>query len=224
MLPLATNLPPLAMPLLDRTFKAHRKWLLHQQLPSLTRVEIGDTTESNKRLVNFVGQMVNEQKEAHLQAQEWSKVAKGLKLPSTNWGVAAVRVLCTLCEVNNKLELPQLWLLLADPGKRDRLAMEMVLTDIAQQKGQVQLAPIITPELVKRLVGMKFNGNNVEDLAKGIQPFPLTISHYTSTSSKALAITAHRRAKEYDLITNASVTTSLQERPTSSTTTPMHEH
>jgi hypothetical protein len=106
MLPSATILPPPGTPLSDRTFKAHRKWLLHQQLPALTRVETGGITESNERLVNFVGQMVNEQKEARLQAQQQSGVAKGLKLPSTYWRVDAVHFLCTLCDVNSELELP----------------------------------------------------------------------------------------------------------------------
>jgi Flp pilus assembly secretin CpaC len=46
--------------------------------------------------------------------------------------------------------------------------MEMVLTDMACQKRQVELAPIVTPELVKRLAKMKFDGDNVKDLAKGM--------------------------------------------------------
>jgi hypothetical protein len=153
--------------------------------------------------------MVNEQKETRIQAQERSETSKGPKLPSTYWGVDATRIICTLCNVDYELELPQLWLSLADLGKRDRLAMEMVLTDIARQKGQVELAPIVTLVLVKRLVGLKLDGDNVEDLAEGMQPFALTISEYTSSSGEALAITAQRRADEYDLVTYGSVTTSL---------------
>jgi hypothetical protein len=189
-LPSATVLLAPTTPLSDRVFKAHRKWLLHQQLPALARGDTGGTTESNKRLVNFLGQMVNEQKEARIQAQEWSEASKGLKLPSSYWGVGAAQILCTLCDVENELELPQLWLSLADAGKRNRLAMEMVLTDIARQKGQVELAPIIMPELVKGLVGLRLDGDNVEDLAEGMQPFALTISNHTSSSGEALAITA----------------------------------
>jgi hypothetical protein len=48
--------------------------------------------------------------------------------------------------------------------------MEMVLTDIARQKGQVKLAPIVTPEPVKRLVGMKFMVTMSRTWRKGYNP------------------------------------------------------
>jgi hypothetical protein len=73
----------------------------------------------------------------------------------------------------------------------------------------VELAPIVTPELVKRLVGLRFDGDNVEDLRVGMQPFTITISDYTSNSGEALAINARQRAEEYDLISDGSITTSL---------------
>jgi hypothetical protein len=209
-LPSASLMTAPMIPLSDRRLKTHRKWLLHQQLPALRREQPATgATAGTEQLVNFVGQMVNEHKEARLQAQERSDLARGPKLPSTYWGVEACRVLCTLCNVGSEMELPQLWLSLADAGKRDRLAMEMVITDIARQKGQVELAPIVTPELVKRLIGLRFDGDNVEDLGVGMQPFAITISDYTSTTGEVLAIQARQRAEEYDLIADGSITTSL---------------
>jgi hypothetical protein len=134
MLPLATILLALATLLFGHVFKAHQKWLLHQQLLALTKMDTGGMAKSNERLVNFVDQMVNEQKEACLQAQEPFGAAKGPKLPSTYWGVDTIHIRCTLCNVENKVELLQLWLPLANAGKCVWQAMEMVLTHIAHQK------------------------------------------------------------------------------------------
>jgi hypothetical protein len=61
------------------------------------------------------------------------------------------------------------------------------------------------------LVGLRFDGDNVEDLGVGIQPFAITISDYTSNSGEVLAIKARQRAEDYDLIADGSITTSLDD-------------
>jgi hypothetical protein len=77
------------------------------------------------------------------------------------------------------------------------------------QRGQVKLAPIVTPNIVKHLVGLRFNRDNAEDFGVGIQPFTITISKYMSNLGEALAIKARQCTEEYDLITNGSINTSL---------------
>jgi hypothetical protein len=89
------------------------------------------------------------------------------------WGDGACIRLSIMCGVSSKDDLPALWPALAAAGKKDRLAAERVIQAVACAAGSVDQAPIVTPELVKKFVNLRFGGEDFDDLTEGIQPFAL---------------------------------------------------
>ena len=99
-----------------------------------------------------------------------------------------------------------LWPPLVAAGKKDWLgAMDRVIQEVARATGSVDQAPIVTPELVKKLIGLCFNGANFDDLTEGHPLFALAVrDHCSQAASSALTATACAAAEEYyDLATAA---------------------
>jgi hypothetical protein len=68
---------------------------------------------------------------------------------------------------------------------------------------------IVTPKLVKKLVGLRFGGNNFDNLSEGIQPFSLAVQDHCTQAALALTATARTNAEEYDLATAGEMSTTL---------------
>jgi hypothetical protein len=79
----------------------------------------------------------------------------------------------TICGVMNEGDLPKIWRLLPQYGKRDRLAVELALKRTAQRVGLTYSAPMVTPEFAKRLMSLNFAGKDQDNLPGGVQPFAL---------------------------------------------------
>jgi hypothetical protein len=196
-------------PLADANLHKHRRWVLLQQLPALGTAAIAPVDAATAQLANYVGQMVTEQRQSRQDAQDRAAESKAPKLPSALWGEDATRRLCVMCQVPTESDLPEMWHAIAAAGKRDRIAVEMVVTETAREMGHPELAPIITPELAKKILSLRLGGNNLDDLSEGVQPFAITIQDYTSQDTEADANTARQKALEYDILTQGSTSTTL---------------
>jgi hypothetical protein len=128
--------------------------------------------------------MVNEQRLTHQQQQQQIDDTAAPKTPSVIWGPDICYQLCLMCGVQLKVDLPELWPAIAAAGIRDHLTIETIVNTVAQDSCQQEHAPIITPELAKRLVSLRLSGDNVEDLADSLQPFALTIQDYSTQGSE----------------------------------------
>jgi hypothetical protein len=153
--------------------------------------------------------MVTEQRQSWQDVQDSAAESKAPKTPSALWGEDATRRLCVMCQVPREVDLPELWHAIAAPGKRNRIAVEMVVSETAREMWHPELAPIITPELAKKIHSLRLGGNNLDDLSEGVQPFALTIQDYTSQDTEADANTARQKALEYNILTQVSRSTAL---------------
>ena len=84
--------------------------------------------------------------------------------------------------------------------------------------GLVDHAPIVTPKLVKKFVSLQF-GDDLDNLAGGIQPFLLAVCDYRSPAALALTNAAQTINEKYDLATAGEMSTTLADAKTMRMTT-----
>jgi hypothetical protein len=65
-------------------------------------------------------------------------------------------MLMMICGVMNEGDLPDIWHLLPQYGKKERLTVELELKQMAQCSGFIHSAPIVTPEFTKRHLSLNF--------------------------------------------------------------------
>jgi hypothetical protein len=88
-----------------------------------------------------------------------------------------------VCGVEHEDEMPELWRMAASAGKRDRIAVYRAVQNTEPCIGAVGVAPVVTPDLTKQLMGLMFGGSDPDDLAEDIQPFSMVIMDHRSTNT-----------------------------------------
>jgi hypothetical protein len=63
-----------------------------------------------------------------------------------------------ICGVEHEDELPEVWRMAASAGKRDRIAVDRAVQSTARRLGATGAAPVVTPDLTKRIMGLVFGG------------------------------------------------------------------
>jgi hypothetical protein len=114
-----------------------------------------------------------------------------------------------VCGVEHEDEPPELWRMTASAGKRDRIAEDRAVQNTMRHMGAVEVAPVVTPDLTKRLMGLMFGGSDPDDLAEGIQPFSMVIMDHRSTATHHVAEQAREQSRKYDLVTSGVTNTTL---------------
>jgi hypothetical protein len=216
------------VPLADRELNRARKRVLHAELPDL-RMGTGDgvpadnNTTVTAQLVQFVGQLVQESRQARVDDRDRADEKRAPKTPSAFFGEDMCRHLCIVCDVDTEGELPAVWKAIAGAGKKDRAALEHALNNTAHGMGIASMVPIATPDLTKKLIGLRLAGDDVNNLGEGVQPFAIVIRDhgiigYTTSVEEE---TVRQRNAEYDILAEGSVSTTLQDVAKISTTTPI---
>ena len=78
-----------------------------------------------------------------------------------------------------------MWIeLAADNGKREWETIKTRVRVFAAGLGDTDLAPVITPDLAKKIVGACLPGNNLDDFADGVNPFLMVVQDYTSPGTE----------------------------------------
>jgi hypothetical protein len=206
-------------PLADGHLNRHRRAILFQQLPGANPRNAPAGAVVPTQLVNLVGQLVHNQQTAREEDTARANTATAERLPSGFWGAATTARLCLLCGVTDELDLPELWLRLAAAGKKDRLAMDAVLFDIAVEEDAVELLPIVTPALAKMFSTLRLAGDDMDDLSEGFQPFALSIQDFGTDIGGDEATAARNVALDYDQLMAGSMTTDLTDVRTLRTAT-----
>jgi hypothetical protein len=119
--------------------------------------------------------------------------------------------LMTICGVMHKGDLPEIWRLLPQHEKKDRLAVELALKQTAQRVGLTQSTPVVTPEFAKRLLSLNFTGNDQDNIAEGVQPLALIIMHHQNQTSHEAMRLGHDEAANYDIMNKGEVNNSLSD-------------
>jgi hypothetical protein len=97
----------------------------------------------------------------------------------------------------------------ASAGKRDRIAVNRAVQNTARRMAAVGAAPVVTPDLTKRLTGLMFGGSDPDNPSEGIQPFSMIIMDHRSTATRTVAEQAREQSRNYDLITSGDTNTTL---------------
>ena len=90
-----------------------------------------------------------------------------------------------LCDVASAHDLPKIWIeLVAGNGKHKRETIETCMRVVAAGLGDKNLEPVITPDLSKKIVGVRLAGNNLDDFTDGVNPCLMVVQDYTSPGTK----------------------------------------
>jgi hypothetical protein len=124
-------MPRPAPPLGDAPLLHHRRELIYQLLPNLdpTRV-IGDPSAA--RVADYLGETLDEIHLSRQDTMDRAAAAKAPKIASQYFTPEGCAWLMTICGVMNEGELPKIWRLLPQYGKKDRLAVELALKQTSQ--------------------------------------------------------------------------------------------
>jgi hypothetical protein len=163
-------------------------------------------TTSTEALQPQMASMLAQIIQGQQQQQEDVAIARALaKTPRTvseHFKIDTTNRLMILCDVVVESDLPEVWINLANNGgKRDRQTIEMVFRDKATDSRMWNLVPIVTPNLAKKIVEMRFVGNNLDDLDEGISPFSVVLIDNTTRATETAYQTAIKAARNYDDLT-----------------------
>ena len=201
--------PPQA-PLADRLLHRHRLGVMKGHVRGLDqdRPHTGIAATQLAMAATLEG-MAQDQRRALQEARDRAQEAKAPRTVSEVLGTEVARTLMALCQAEEEAELPPFWLDLAAAGlKRDRMTLQEALLAKGRAQNMTDAAPIATPDLVKKVVGLHWAGLNMDDLSEGIQPFVLILHDYTNSD---LGVEAQRRADTYDILQGASAAATLQD-------------
>lgn len=199
--PNAESASPLAaptVPLGDAALYEHRRRIQYQQLRD-PRADPTPTNAANAQMFALMGQVVTEQRLTREGAEAHRAMGgRTTKTPTTFWYDNLPQLLF-LCGVDTEAELPRLWHVLAAASTaNDRNSLDGHMRRLAVADNAHSQAPIVTPDLTRRLVSLNFAGNDRDDLALGIQPFNLVVTDPGDAEGTRLAVAATVNASEYD--------------------------
>jgi hypothetical protein len=196
---LASPVPPLA----NEALIIHRNQFLMRLLPgSDPSRATGDPNAA--RMANYIRDAMDEQRIARNEQRDRYEASRAPESPAQYWPAESCANLMILCGVEHEDELPELWRMAASAGKRDRIAV-----DRAVRMAAVGAAPVVTPNLTKRLMGLIFGGSDPDDLYEGIQPFSMVIIYHRSTATRTVAEQAREQSRNYNLVTSGDTNTTL---------------
>ena len=205
--PSLATAPP-TVPLADRMLLSQRKSLMSRHLPGLEHGTATSLETTQQRLANSVGEMAQEQRMARLEAQDRANRQQAPKTVSKGLGAETANTLLAVCLVDTEDSLPQLWTDLANAGKRDRQALEQAMMRKARDLQMAEVAPVATPDLVKKITGLQWAGLSADDLTEGIQPFAIVLPDYVGSDT---GLEAQKMAEAYDLLQGTDISSSLQD-------------
>ena len=202
----ANSAPP-TVPLADNLLLSHRRRLLERHLPGFSAGNQA-TANTQERMADSVHQMVMEQHMARAEAKAHAEQDRAPKSVSKAFGAEATKALLVYCQVGSEADLPQFWLDVAAAGTRDRQVLQHALQDAARALGMADLAPVATPDLIKKIVGLQWHGLNSEDLSEGLQPFSLVLTNYVGSVA---GLEAQQLADTYDVMASTGTSSTLQD-------------
>ena len=77
---------------------------------------------------------------------------------------------------------------------------------IAANTGNVDQAPVVTPDLAKKIVTLRFVGTKMDDLSNGINPFIVVIQDQTSPDNEKAYFASLATARNCDDLVSGSTT------------------
>jgi hypothetical protein len=157
-----------------------------------------------------MGDLLQVQRDVRNDATAARTAAQAPKTVAEFFGDHMTEKLLALCQAHDAHALPELWILLAAAnGKRERETIESRMRITATALGDPDLAPVVTPDLAKKIVSVRLAGNNLDDFTDGINPFLMVVQDYTSPSSEKQYFDALSLAADYDTLVGGTAAADL---------------
>ena len=103
-----------------------------------------------------------------------------------------------LCDVALTHNLPDVWIEpAAGNGKRECETIETCTCAVKTGLGDTNLASVITPDLSKKIVGVRLAGNNLDNFTDGVNSFLMVVQDFTSPGTKKQCFDALSLASNY---------------------------
>jgi len=194
---------PLIIPQADMSLNRHRRGVLVAHLPGLARPPVEPGSAIQAQMAAHMYDLVEESRRTREEAARHADKQSAPRSVAKYFGEAGANTLCILCNVDYSEELPPVWAALAANSRHDRSTLERFISDRSHEAKLDRGCPVVSPELVKKLLSLEWSGMNSDDLSAGIQPFALILPDSADGHG------AQEMAASYDLLMEASTTTQL---------------
>ncbi|MEA3642885.1 MAG: hypothetical protein VBE63_23515 [Lamprobacter sp.] len=196
-------------PVPNSHFTEWRQQSLNRILPAVSGL-LGGGAGPTSRIANIMGDLLQVQREVRNDATAARTAAAAPKSVADFFGDSTTDKLMALCQVHAAHALPEIWISLAAAnGKREREVIESRLRVTATALGDPELAPVITPDLAKKIVSVRLEGSNLDDFSDGVNPFLMVIQDYTSPGSEKQYFDAISLAADYDTLVGGTAAADL---------------
>jgi hypothetical protein len=188
-------LPDVKTPVADANFLSWTKSFLDRTLPGLCTGggTVGTDTTAD-RMVGIVAQLLQEQQNTVTRTS-----TTRARSVSDYFKPQLTAKLMMLCDVEVETDLPEVWSDIATSGgKRDRDLIETAFRNTATDLGTPDLTPVVTPNLAKKITGLRFVGADLDNLNEGINPFSIVIVDHSTSAGEAAYKSAMDAALDYD--------------------------
>jgi hypothetical protein len=159
-------MPRPAQPLGHTPLINDQRELFYQLLPNMDPTcTVGGPSAA--RVADYLGKTLDGIRLSRQDTMERAAAAKSHQTTSQYFTSEGCTRLMTICGAMNGRDLPEIWCLLPQYGKKDCLAVELTLKQTAHHAGLTHTPPIVTPEFTKCPVSLNFAGNDPDNLSEG---------------------------------------------------------
>ena len=117
-----------------------------------------------------------------------------------------------LCDIASIHKLPDVWIeLAADNGKHWRETIETRAHAVVAGFVDSDLAPVIAPNLSKKIVGAHLTGNNLDNFTDGVNPFLMVAQDCTSPGTEKQCFDALSLASDCDTLVGGAADVKLSD-------------
>ena len=117
-----------------------------------------------------------------------------------------------LTEAATEVDLPEILSRIAEGNKKhEREMIELLFHEVAVNAGDMDQAPMVTPDLAKKIAILRFAGTNMDDLTNGINPFIKVIQDHTSPDNEKAYFASLSAACDYNNLVSGSTAMDLMD-------------
>ena len=168
------------------------------------------TTSVSSHVVALMMVLARVQQDARNDAIAARAASVAPKTVSTPFKTHNMTQLLFLTGAAAEVDLPKIWACIVEEnGKRERETIEQLFLEVAANTGDVDQAPVVTPDLAKKIVTLCFAGTNVDDLLDGINPFIMVTQDHTSPDNEKAYFASLATARDCDDLVSGSTAMDL---------------
>jgi hypothetical protein len=162
---------PLYAPPADEKLLKHRHKVLHQMLPQLLAPPASLETALNQMAAALIVQT----KDSRTAREQKLALENEPKLPSARFSVT-LPVLLELLQVQNEMDLPQVWHSWSNCAKRQEVQVLRDALDAFARSAEAfsTAVPLVMARLVQDLLTFQLLGQSIDDTKSGLHPFIIT--------------------------------------------------